>query len=94
MEPRVRVVWTLFKVMIALAILIPLGMLALGLVFGLVRIAMRLAVLGLVGYGVYRVARFFLAPKAKPPKAVAKELPSADPYYAAAMRELDAELRH
>ena len=33
MEPRVRIVWTLFKVMIALAILIPLGMLALGLVF-------------------------------------------------------------
>jgi hypothetical protein len=100
MERCVRIVWTLFKIIIGLAVAIPVGMLVLGMTFGLVGIAValvsaavRLACIGLVGYGLYRVARFFFAPAAKPPKGAAPELASVDPYYVAAMRELDSELR-
>jgi hypothetical protein len=102
MEPPVRLLWTLFKVVIGLAVAIPLGLFAMTLVFGLIgtvvgllAIAVRLAVFGLVGYGVYRVARFVFAPGSRSPKRVdtPAALPAADPYYAAAMRELDSELR-
>lgn len=97
-----RILWTLLKVAIGLAIAIPVGLFVMamtvglvGTVFGLVVMAVRLACIGLVGYGLYRVARFFFAPRgaAARERPVARELPSADPYYAAAMRELDSELR-
>jgi hypothetical protein len=98
----VRVLVTLFKIALGLAIVIPVGLfvmaLTLGLigtVVGLMAMAVRLCVFGLVGYGIYRVGRFFFAPSRKSPReaAPAASLPSPDPYYAAAMRELDAELK-
>ena len=95
-----RILWTLVKIIIGLAVAIPVGVFVVAMTFGLVGIALalvsaavRLACIGLVGYGLYRVARFCFAPAAKPPKAAAPELASADPYYAAAMRELDSELQ-
>lgn len=95
-----RSLWTVVKIIIGLAVAIPVGVFVLGMTFGLVGIAvslvlaaLRLACIGLVGYGLYRVARYFLAPAAKPPKAAAPELANADPYYAAALRELDSELQ-
>lgn len=101
LESPVRILWTLFKVMIGLAIAIPLGFFAVTLALGVVGtavalavMAVRLAVLGLVGYGIYRVARFFVRPSKRAPKLDATAaLPPVDPYYTAAMRELDAELR-
>lgn len=94
-----KIIWTLAKVAIGLAIAIPVGILALGLAAGLLGtmvglavLAARLAFLGLVGYGVYRLGRFFFGSKSKAP-APAPELPRVDPYYEAAMRELDAEFR-
>ena len=94
-----RVLWTLFKVMIGLAIAIPVGILALavtmgvlGTLVGLALFALRLACIGFVGYGLYRVIRFFVAPAPKAPAPRIHELPQADPYYTAAMRELDSEL--
>jgi len=98
----VRLLWNLIKVAIALAIAIPLGLFAIALTFGLIgtvvgllALAVRLGVFALVGYGVYRVARFVFAPRQSSPTATAtpSALPPADPYYAAAMRELDSELR-
>jgi hypothetical protein len=96
-----RILWTLFKVALGIAIAIPLGFFAISLALGvvgtvlaLVSIAVRLACVGLLAYGVYRVARFFFGGRAKPPVTAVRDLPSADPYYSAAMRELDAELRH
>ncbi len=92
-----RIFWTLLKVVITLAVAIPLGLLALaltvgvvGTLLGLAIVALKLACIALVGYGVYRVARSLFAPAPKPPRA--GELPAADPYYTAAMRELDSEL--
>ena len=95
-----RILWTLAKVILALAIAIPLGMLAVGLamgvlggLFGLAILALRLAVLGFVGYGVFLVARRLFGHKPKESYQPIHELPAPDPYYDAAMRELDAEMR-
>jgi hypothetical protein len=97
-----RILWKLTKLVIGAAILIPVGLVLLAVGFGilgtLVGIAImlaKLACLGLIAYGVYRVARFFMSPspsaRPAPPPAM-RNLPAADPYYEAAMRELDAEI--
>jgi hypothetical protein len=90
-----RVLWTLIKIMLGLAIVIPLGLVAVGLTLGLVGalvfVAVRLACIGLVAYGLYRIARLALAP-AKTTLPPVRELPPRDAYYEAAMRELDSEL--
>jgi hypothetical protein len=94
-----RVLWTLFKIILGLAVAIPLGVVAIALTLGLVGtlvgiaiLMLKLALIAFVGYGLYRAARFFLAP-AKPAPPPMRELPPVDAYYEAAMRELDSELR-
>jgi hypothetical protein len=96
-----RVLWTLLKVTIGLAIAIPVAFMALALTAGLVGtlvvlavIALKLAIVGVIGYGLFRLARAVLAPSRNVPPAPIRELsaPARDPYYEAAMRELDAEL--
>lgn len=87
-----RMLWTFFKVAIVLAIAIPLGLIAMGVVFGLARLAFRVAVLGLIGWGIYRLARALFGFNTPPTPAPAVSLPTPDPYYTAAMRELDAEI--
>jgi len=95
-----RVLWTLLKVIIGLAITIPVALLALALTAGLVGtlfallvIAFKLAIVGLIGYGVYRLARAIFAPS-HTPRPIREFPPAAapDPYYDAAVRELDAEM--
>ena len=55
-----RILWTLAKVILALAIAIPLGILAVGLamgilgsLFGIAILVLRLAILGFIGYGAF-----------------------------------------
>lgn len=93
-----RILWTVLKVIIGLAIAIPLGIVALaltlgilGTLLGLAVLALKLACVALIGYGLFRVARHFFAP-AKPTTPPARTLPMPDPYYEAAMRELDADM--
>lgn len=97
-----RILWTLLKVIVALAIAIPLAFLALGAALGIVGVAiglaivaLKLAILAFVGYGAYRLARhlFWPAPAPKTAPALPDAERSTDRYYDAAMRELDAELR-
>jgi hypothetical protein len=95
-----RILWTLFKVILGLAIAIPVSILALALMAGVVGTLVGLAIVTLklvcvaaVGYGVFRVARFMFAPMAKiSPAAPVREIAATDPYYEAAMRDLDTEL--
>ena len=96
-----RALWTFLKVIVALALIIPLGFFALALIGGVVGLAVRLLVMalrlafvGLIGYGLYRAARFFFgsSPTPAPVPAVPREIPSRDPYYEQAMREIDSEL--
>ncbi|HET7584947.1 MAG TPA: hypothetical protein VFK13_08570 [Gemmatimonadaceae bacterium] len=94
-----RILWTLLKIIIGLAIAIPLGIVALALtlgilggLFGLAVLALKLAVVGVVGYGLYKVARFFFSPSPKPSTPPVHELTAPDRYYEAAMRELDEHM--
>ncbi|CAN5398926.1 hypothetical protein BH09GEM1_BH09GEM1_28020 [soil metagenome] len=93
-----RILWTLVKIIIGLAIAIPLGIVALGvtvgvvgLVLGLAVLALKLACVGFVGYGLYRLVRHLVAPTPAPTRTIGA-LPMPDPYYDAAMRELDREM--
>lgn len=94
-----RILWTLFKVIFGLALAAAAGVLALalaagaiGTLLGLTILLVRLACIGFVGYGLYRLARFILAPAARPSARPAREIPSVDPYYDAAMRELETHM--
>ncbi len=94
-----RALWTLLKVIIGLAIAIPLGILALvlslgilGGLLGLALLALKLAFVGFIGYGLFKVARRLLAGSPAPQAQPVCSLPMPDPYYEAAMRELDSEM--
>lgn len=96
-----RILWTFAKIVIGLALLIPLGIVVaatafgiLGVLIGLAVFALKLAVFGLVGYALFKVARHLFAPAPPPARPVAREIPSVDKHYEAAMRELDMELGH
>lgn len=94
--------WTLVKVVIVLALAIPLGIIVLGTalglfgaLLGLAIMALRIAIIGLIGYGVFRLGmRLFRDParSARRQRHEIKQLAPIDPYYNAAMRELDREL--
>jgi Na+-transporting methylmalonyl-CoA/oxaloacetate decarboxylase gamma subunit len=91
-----KLLWTLLKVALGLVLVIPVGLLLLGVVgtvLGLAVMLLRLALLGLLAYGAFKlVARLMRGPSPRvDPKQVPKLTP-ADPYYQAAMRELDLEL--
>jgi len=96
-----RILWTLVKVVIALCVAIPLSIFVLatalgvlGAMVGVAFLVLKLGVLALIGYGVFRVAAALLGggpPKRQPAKPVGA-LPPVDPYYNEAMRELDREL--
>jgi hypothetical protein len=94
-----RTLWTLFKIIIALVIAIPLGIVALatglgilGALLGLAVLALKLVVVGFIGYGLFRAARYFFGPAPGPNAEHMRELPSPDRYYQAAMRELDTHI--
>jgi hypothetical protein len=94
-----RILWTFAKIVIGLALLIPLGIVVaatafgiLGVLLGLAVLALKLAVVGLVGFALIKVVRHLFAPA--PQRPVVHDLPPVDRHYEAAMRELDMELGH
>ena len=97
-----RVLWTMVKVVLGLAIAIPVGIIVLatalglfGAMVGLAFLALRVAVFCLIAWGMFVVARTLLFGKRSPaPRVEPRQLPPVDPYYEAARRELDRELGH
>jgi ABC-type transport system involved in cytochrome c biogenesis permease subunit len=95
-----KVLWTLVKVVIALALAIPISIIVLatalgvlGALVGIAFLALKLAVFGLVGWGVFRLLTRLLGGPARVERMDgAKQLAPVDPHYEAAMRELDREL--
>jgi hypothetical protein len=91
-----KVLWTFVKVAVALVLVIPVGLLLLGVVgsvLGLAVALLRLALIGLLAYGAFKLAARLMrgpAPRVEPRET--PRLSSVDPYYQAAMRELDVEL--
>jgi hypothetical protein len=91
-----KVLWTLLKVAVALVLVIPVTLLLLGVfgtVLALAVMLLRVALIGLVAFGAFKlIARLMRGPA---PRVQTKETPrlgSVDPYYQAALRELDLEL--
>ena len=95
-----KVLWTLVKVAVVAALIIPVGIIAMalalgifGAVLGLAVFALRLALIGLVAYGAFKlVMRLFRGPAPRPQPVAPAALPPVDPYYQAAMRELDRDI--
>jgi len=95
-----KTLWTLVKILIALALAIPLSIILLatalgilGALVGVAFLALKLAIVGLVGWGVFRViTRLLVGPANRARANATKQLPPIDPHYEAAMRELDREL--
>jgi hypothetical protein len=94
-----RIIWTVLKVIIGLAIAIPLGIAALAISLGILGgllalavIALKVAFVGLIGYGLFKVAGRIFGGKRVTKAQPIRTLPAPDPYYEAAMRELDSEM--
>jgi hypothetical protein len=94
-----KALWTIGKVMLAVLVGIPLAMIAFGLllgalgaVLGVLMLALRLAVIGVVVWLVYRLLSAMFGGARVPTTARVQALPPVDPYFEAAKRELDQEL--
>jgi hypothetical protein len=95
-----RVLWTLLKIAIGLVLVIPISILVLatalgilGALVGVAILALKLAVLGLVGWAAFRlVTRLVRGPASGKGRSPITELPPVDPHYEAAMRELDRDM--
>lgn len=94
-----RILWNLLKIGIVLALLIPISIIVLatalgifGALLGLAIAALRIAILGLIVWGAYRVGKaLFGRPKNRPDPGEFRQL-AGDRYYEEARRELDREL--
>jgi hypothetical protein len=95
-----KVFWTLFKVVVALALAIPLSIIVLatalgilGALVGIAFVALKLAVFALVGWGAFQLLAHLFGGRSKVEQATpTKQLAPVDRHYEAAMRELDREL--
>ena len=95
-----KLLWTLVKIVIVLALAIPVSIIVLatalgvlGALVGLAFLALKLAVVALVGWGAFRlISRLLGGPAKSEPRDGARQLAPVDPHYEAAMRELDREL--
>ena len=91
-----KVLWTLLKVAAALVLVIPVSLLLLGVVgtvLGLAIMLLRVALIGLLAFGAFKlIARLVRGPSRRVEAKETPRLGSVDPYYQAAMRELDLDL--
>ena len=94
-----RFLWTFVKVVLVVALAVPVLIIALstalgilGALVGLAVMGLRLAVVGLVVYGVFRLGVALFGGRKQTEPMQVKDLPRVDPYYEAAKRELDQEL--
>jgi hypothetical protein len=95
-----RVLWTMVKIIFALAFALPLAIIALalmlgifGALLGLAILALKVAVAAVILVFLFRMAvGFFGGGSTRPEPMVQRVLPPVDPHYEAAMRELDRDL--
>jgi hypothetical protein len=95
-----RLLWTLVKVALALVLVVPVCIIVLatllgifGAVLGLAILALKLAALALLAWGAFRLVANLMRGHSSPSRLT--EIPAAptvDPYYEAAMRELDRDI--
>jgi hypothetical protein len=97
-----RVLWSVLKVALVLALVIPVSIIVLGTalsifgaLLGLAIVVLKFAVAGFIAWGVFRLLRGIFGRRSPhPAPSEVRQLPAIDPYYEAAKRELDRELGH
>lgn len=91
-----KVLWTLLKLALALVLVVPVSLIVLGVfgtVLGLAIMLLRLALIGLLAFGAFKLfARLMRGPAPRVEPRETPRLTQVDPYYQAAMRELDRDL--
>ncbi len=94
-----KLLWTLAKVVIVLALAIPVSLIVLttalgifGVLVGLVAIAVRLAVVAGIAYVAYRVIKALVSGPADVSRPMQIDAPRVDPYYEAAVKEVDRDI--
>ena len=95
-----RLLWTVLKVALALCFVIPVGIIVLaitlgilGALLGIAIFALKIAVVGLIAWGVLKlIVSLVRGPKPRSQPDEVRSLPAPDPYYEAAMRELDRDM--
>ena len=91
-----KVLGTLLKVAVGFLLLIPVSLIVLGVfgtVLGLALMLVRVAVMGLLAFGAFKLfARLMRGPAPRVERSETPRLAPVDPYYQAAMRELDRDL--
>ncbi|HEY2376400.1 MAG TPA: hypothetical protein VGH98_10540 [Gemmatimonadaceae bacterium] len=94
-----RVLWAFLKIVIVLALAIPVSILmlatalgVLGALVGIAILALKLAFVALVGWGAFRLIARLVNGPSKQNRSMLGERAPVDPHYEAAMRELDREL--
>jgi hypothetical protein len=95
-----RLFWNVGKALLALVLIVPAAMIILatmlgllGTVLGLTVLAIRLTLVGVIGWGAFRLFKaLFGSPSPNPRVETMSQLPPRDLHYEAAMRELDLEL--
>ena len=91
-----KVLGTLLKVAVAIVVLIPVSVIMLavfGTVLGLAIMLVRVAVLGLMAFGAFKLlSRLMRGPASRAQPRETPRLAPVDPYYQAALRELDRDL--
>src|SRR5688572_28035855 len=95
-----RTLWKLLKIVIALAVAVPRSIIALamalgvrGALVGLAILTLKLVVVGLIGWGLFRLTASLLrGPTTRRRRHVVRQIPPVDPYYEAAIRDLDRDL--
>jgi hypothetical protein len=95
-----RLLWTVGKVLLALVLIVPVAMIVLatmlgllGAVFGLTILAIRVAIVGVIGWVAFRLFKALFGSASPSPRVeTLPQLPPRDLHYEAAMRELDQEL--
>ena len=95
-----RLLWTVVKIAIALVLVIPVTIIVLatalglfGALLGLAILTLRIAIVGLMLWGGFRLVKWMLRDRAPTPQPrQLPDVPKVDRHYEAAMRELDREL--
>ena len=98
-----KLLWTVLKVVIVLALAVPVSIFVLatslgilGALVGLAALTLRIALVGVAIWGLWHLMRILLGGSSRRTEApVVRNLPPMpprDPHYEAAMRELDQEL--
>lgn len=94
-----KVLWTFAKVVIVLALAIPVSIIALttalgifGVLVGLAALAVRLAVVCGIAYVAYRVIKALVGGPSTAVQPRQIDAPRVDPYYEAAVKEVDRDI--